>query len=57
MLLKDFLLIHKLWKPLGPKDNDITSKLLFFDLQYIYHEFAQNERWALKSNHFCILKN
>lgn len=35
MLLKDFLLIHKLWKPLGPKYNDIIAKILLFDLQYI----------------------
>ena len=38
MLLKDFLLIHKLWKPLGPKDNDITSKFCFL----IYSTFIMH---------------
>lgn len=32
VILKDFLLIHNLWKPLGHKYNDIIRKMLPFDL-------------------------
>lgn len=35
VILKDFLLIHNLWKPLRPKYNSIITKMLLFDLQYI----------------------